>query len=68
MKTTTDVTQAVEFLRWMFGDKPNGYIYIFRSKPSSDPVIARQKDEEGQPKQETDGVAFSAPERVDTEW
>ena len=66
MKTTTDVSQAVEFLRWMFGDKPDGFIYVLRTKPSSDPIKARQKDEEA--KSEQNPATFSAPEKVDSEW
>lgn len=66
MNTTTDATHAVEFLRWMFGDKPDGYIYVLRTRPSADPVKARQKDEEA--KSEQNPATFSAPEKIDSEW
>jgi hypothetical protein len=62
MKTSTDATHAVEFLRWMFGDQPDGYIYILRSRPSSDPVEARQ----GKP--DLNPATFSTPEKVDSHW
>jgi len=62
MKTSTDAIHAVEFLRWLFSDQPNGFIYILRSRPSSDPVEARQ----GKP--DLNPAAFSSPEKVDSQW
>ncbi len=62
MKTSTDVSQAVEFLHWMFGDKPQGYIYVLRSRPSSDSVEIRQNKVRLWP------ATFSTPEKVDSYW
>ena len=62
MKTTTDAQHAVEFLRWLFGDDPDGYIYILRQRPSSDPGEARQD------KLDLNPAAFSKPEKVDSLW
>jgi hypothetical protein len=60
--TTTDAQHAVEFLRWLFGDDPDGYIYILRQRPSSDPAEARQD------KYDLNPTAFSRPEKVDSIW
>jgi hypothetical protein len=62
MKTATDAMHAVEFLRWLFGDDPNGYIYVLRSRPSSDPVEARQG------KSDLNPATFSTPEKVNSHW
>jgi hypothetical protein len=62
MRTSTDAQHAVEFLSWLFGEDPDGYIYILRQRPSSDPAEARQG------KQELNPATFSKPENVDTYW
>lgn len=62
MKTSTDAKQAVEFLRWLFGKQPDGFIYVLRSRPSSDPVEARQD------KFELNPITFSNPDKVDSQW
>ena len=62
MQTTTNVDHAVEFLRWFFGDDPDGYIYILRQRPSANPVEARQGKFDLAPS------TFSKPGKIDTSW
>ena len=62
MKVSTDSSHAVEFLRWLFGDEPDGFIYVLRTKTNPDPADARQG------KLVTNPVTFSRPEKIDSSW
>lgn len=62
MRTSTDVGHAVRFLTWLFGEEPNGYIYILRQRPSTDPAEDRQG------KLELNPAVFSQPGKIDTFW
>lgn len=62
MDTMTNVQAAVEFLTWLFGENPNGYIYILRSRPDPDPNEARQGKFIPNP------AAYTKPEKVNSNW
>lgn len=62
MASETDVNQAVDWLTWLFGRNPKDHIYILRSRPSTDPVKAKQEKLDLKP------VHFSEPESLNTTW
>lgn len=62
LKTTPDAAHAIDFLSWFFGEKPDGFIYVLRQRPSSDPMEARQGKLEVRP------ASFSRPEKIDNSF
>lgn len=67
---TTDVDKAVEFLQYMFGDEPNGFIQLFKLKPGEAKLKDEELEEPEVKKVKSPGIndTYSAPERVDSEW
>jgi len=73
---TTDAEKAITFLRFLFGDSPNGYITTSKSKPGETltETDCEADEVEGAPAQtkKKDGPmishAYSAPEKLYTEW
>lgn len=67
---TTDVDKAIDFLRYMFGDDPKGFIQLFKLKPGE---AKPKEDEEGEPvvvKTKSPGLndGYSAPEKINSDW
>lgn len=69
----TDVDKAIDFMRFLFGDKPAGFIATLKSKPGDNKPPPDADDlEEGQKPQKPRSTevchAYSRPEKVNSEW
>lgn len=68
---TTDVEQAIEFLRFLFGDQPQGFIATLKSKPGEVRPSSDNDEEEEKPQKPKSTElchAYTAPERIDSDW
>lgn len=77
----TDSERAIEFLRFLFGDNPNGFIATSKSKPGEPkPVVEADDYEDGEapppPTKDKDkgkkapmiSHSYSRPEKIESEW
>jgi hypothetical protein len=60
----TDVAHASDFLRFLFGDKPNGYIATAKAKPGG----TKLKEDEESSKSKMLCHAYAQPDGIDTDW